>query len=1818
VKKQIVSILIIVVISLSSVFGSISAKPVLANQLERGKTEQNLTNLSNSSTNQASGNYKSSVYSNVPQSAFAKQFAIPNSDFAKWDFNNTNEWSKFAYVEGSKTRLVVGLDNAHHDQVGDLERIVSNYDARVVDTVSISQDSKALVVELPLPSVSAFTGNIRPLSFVKYIEPDMKFQIQFTPNDLYWNMQWGPQKIQADWAWNTTLGNSSVLVAIVDTGIDYNHPDLSRNYVPSGYNWVANNSDPKDDFGHGTHVAGIIAAVTNNSEGIAGLAQVRIMAEKSFDASGMGYDDWIAEGIIHAAQKGAKIISMSFGGSDSQLIHDAIKAAYNNGSLFVAAAGNANTDVKMYPAAYPEVVSVAATDSFDDKASFSNFGDWIELSAPGVDVYSTLPTYEVTLNSYGYPMNYGSLSGTSMACPHVSGLAALVWSHYSTKTRDWLRLWLRYTADDIGALGFDVYYGYGRINARKALTETPPQHELIAYSFSTPPFIRNGTLTALNATVLNFGESNEANVTVALIANGTIVSSTSINQIAAGNSTQVSLLWNPNIQGIYNVTIHVNPVANETDTKDNALSKYLYVGTPITAVVLHSAGNEIGNIVANWQTLNNQWYLFGQKAVYIDYSTLDKADITYSDIAATEADVLIISCAYDPSFGWEFTDAEIAAITRYVHEGHGLIATAGTFYMGVPNNNKLAPLFGISQNVSWYATNSDLMNLVNTTHPLLNKIPNPFIFPLEGSAIPATGQWDKSVLDGGTYLAQGNSLESAIVTYKGLFYISTWLEIIPSYYHYPLQLVYNAITVSKYQRQQHDLEDSSQCPHYIRPGESAVINATVTNIGLSNETNIFLGLLINGTHVANTTIPELPVGASSTIQYRWTPTKGEYNVTAYSPPTQNENYVQDNRATKLVRVADPIINPIEGQTANYKFRASGGYISNETSQWTFQYARYISPYQINITLTTVDSSDYTQSSWMIVNTYTRIIEQDSGIGWTGMWYPGLVQTDISLGSQVSILSLNGTVIGSDIVTVKGRSIDCWKISLSLFYGFSYNFWYDKASGLWIAMQINTGSIYEDLKLEATNIPIGYAHDVAVVLNAPSITPPEQSTIINSTVYNYGRNNETNVSFQLEINGTTVASKVISSLNFNESYTLNTNWVPSIQGRYNVTAYVLPVPRENYSANNKVTEFIRVGPVKGHVLLDQTHGTDSISSYKMWMDRATSEGYAVDTLNGPITQAILQRYDVLVIPQATIPYSANETYAIQSFVSGGHGLLVFGSGNSFNYTDLTGFAHISWHFSPVNGGFATNITEHAITKGVSSVFFLDSVSTLSVVSPATTIIREWMGGNPVLAVSEINVGKVVAVPMVGVFNDSCIIYGDNLRLAANIIAWLAWKDTTPPSITITNPNNGTITKDSNLLISWAGNDNDSAISHYAVYRNNNLIDNNVTTTSYAFSGLSEGTYNFTVVAYDLSMNSNVDYVIVTVDTTSPSIKLANPINGSFVKGLILINATGTDKHFGQMTLYIDGISTANYTNEGNYAYAWNTTSSKNGQTILISLKGIDQAGNTAQVQVQVTVDNTPPIVEIMQPMNATYVQGLVSIQTYSYDQNLENTRIYVDQNLLHDWGNETQIHRCSWNTTTFAEGIHVITLTVADKAGNTLEENETVIVDNESPHVTIATPTASSNVNGTININFTATDTNMKTLLLYIDNAVYNITGQTSYSWDSQQVGDGPHTVKVVATDKTGNIGQAQIAVTTSNIQKNYISQIQALSQNMTRLQSNITALNNNNAALQKTVSQLQYIVIGVIAAAAVILGLGYIMSRRKSSATNQGHTPSSFSTNPPN
>ena len=364
-------------------------------------------------------------------------------------------------------------------------------------------------------------ARLRRRGDVLYAEPNYVTHVQATPDDPYYaTYQYAPQITQTDKAWDLWTPHAQAVIAIVDTGVETAHPDLTnkidRDAAGSvvGYDFIHDSPGAEDDNGHGTHCAGIAAAQTDSGIGIAGVAawngqagrtdtqSIKIMPVKVMDSTGSGSHAAIADGIIWAADHGAKVISLSMGGpQDSQTLENAITYAWNKGCLICAAAGNDGSTAYSYPAACAHVLSVAATDNTDTLASYSNYGSWVGVAAPGSQIASTW------LND-----QFAIASGTSMACPFVAGEAALVWSDVSTLTNAQLSALLTSSVDAV-----QPYQGHtvttGRVNVYKALLAAtratpaappapalPPSDPVTALSLSAPS-VKGGQPVHLTVTL---------------------------------------------------------------------------------------------------------------------------------------------------------------------------------------------------------------------------------------------------------------------------------------------------------------------------------------------------------------------------------------------------------------------------------------------------------------------------------------------------------------------------------------------------------------------------------------------------------------------------------------------------------------------------------------------------------------------------------------------------------------------------------------------------------------------------------------------------------------------------------------------------------------------------------------------------------------------------------------------------------------------------------------------------------------------------------------------------------------------------------------------------------------------------------------------------------------------------------------------------------------------------------------------------------------------------------------------------------------------
>jgi len=382
---------------------------------------------------------------------------------------------------------------------------INAYQAKTIKQIPVLD-----IYILKVPEYSTVEEMIYALKLnpdVEYATPDYKTYITAVPkpNDNFFDLQYtlfnegqeigfpGPQgknraDIKALEAWEETKGDVQIIIAVIDTGIDFDHPDLTNTediekIASNGYDYVNNDNDPSDDHGHGTFVAGLAAAKTDNVEGIAGVSwNCQILPLKAVESDGSGYVSWLVEAIIYAADNGANVISMSLGfplgpgeeeDPDVLLLEEALEYAHANGVVCVASAGNEGDSV-IYPAAYDEFcLAVAATDYNDSRPSWSNFGPEVDVAAPGLKIVGPVPSWlpgliwkDFTLPPYGFG------DGTSASTAIVSGFAALIKSAKPWLEPDEIMDIIRFSADDVNAdehPGKDDFIGNGRINMEKAL-----------------------------------------------------------------------------------------------------------------------------------------------------------------------------------------------------------------------------------------------------------------------------------------------------------------------------------------------------------------------------------------------------------------------------------------------------------------------------------------------------------------------------------------------------------------------------------------------------------------------------------------------------------------------------------------------------------------------------------------------------------------------------------------------------------------------------------------------------------------------------------------------------------------------------------------------------------------------------------------------------------------------------------------------------------------------------------------------------------------------------------------------------------------------------------------------------------------------------------------------------------------------------------------------------------------------------------------------------------------------------------------------------
>lgn len=392
-----------------------------------------------------------------------------------------------------------------------MHEILRPHDAATVGEI---ESIRVRRIKAPADALEKVKAALEKNPHISFVENNFLAVGGLEPNDYQYPSQWHLPKISGPAAWDMCTGFSTEPIAVIDSGVDPAHPDLAGKLLP-GYNFLAGNTDTQDVYGHGTKVAGTAAAMSDNFEGVAGVAwgnPIMPLLVLGSDGYATYYD--IARAITYAADQGVRVINISLGGpNSSSTVQNAVDYAWNRGAMVFACAHNYSTSAPYYPAACTHAVAVSATTASDTLASFSNYGDWIDLAAPGVSILTT------TRGG-----GYGACNGTSFSSPIAAGLAALILSANPSLTNAQVLEIMTKNADDLGQPGFDQYYGYGRVNAYTSLQAAmaaAPQPDVTAPSVAlTAP--ENGSTVNGIVTVSVLATDDVGVESVGLYLNGTL------------------------------------------------------------------------------------------------------------------------------------------------------------------------------------------------------------------------------------------------------------------------------------------------------------------------------------------------------------------------------------------------------------------------------------------------------------------------------------------------------------------------------------------------------------------------------------------------------------------------------------------------------------------------------------------------------------------------------------------------------------------------------------------------------------------------------------------------------------------------------------------------------------------------------------------------------------------------------------------------------------------------------------------------------------------------------------------------------------------------------------------------------------------------------------------------------------------------------------------------------------------------------------------------------------------------------------------------
>lgn len=1573
------------------------------------------------------------------------------------------------------------------------------------------------------------------------------------------NMAYSVERIEAPSVWNLGYEGENVTIAVLDTGIAWDHETffyydengtrISDTKVIANVSFVPWEETGYDLHGHGTHCAGIAAGTGGPSGKYRGVApKANLVSVKIGCSEGYGYDSWIIGGIEWVIKNkdiyNIKIISFSFGGLGfpEDPLSMAINRAVDEGILFSASAGNEGPDWGTVhgPGWAVNAVTVGATTKEDTVWEFSSrgpihpYGSQLygytavatphqgriepDIVAPGVNI--------VSADAWD-PEGYVAFSGTSMSTPHVAGAAAVLFSAFPSVTPEMIRVALTVSATDLGYSPYEQ--GDGRLNLGAAYDAMVTLGNLGILSWE-----ELGSEEPLNSTGLNhvlgkntyfyvmsnnsYAEYSNAGVTEPWAFMGGTVGAVIdeygriwYDYIYGGGYTPETLhciYWRfhiyyndhglsvtdctPIVEYVnYNstymrvtkwlLTPFNDAVVGITWIFNGTYAEYWKNTIQVSATIMSVDGSELENVGLAWVN--------GYNYDPFDYEPFFEPYRTSYDTATNTMIITPLNHRYTPRTHEYVDDTPTIRISSTLepsgysacNQRHGWDLI---WYTPGPWDNETGPVIGqANPAVKW-----TFGNVSSATVPItfgigvnqsvaMEMSEKGKTMPLYTPPFPEWGPDIRVELKG--QVSTGNSTEFELVVNNPSSIDSSQIDInlgsLEGYY-------FGSVTISKVAafstRTSSIVVDFEAALPYSPEGFLAVAADVHTPIDVSVGDWMILGEVY---------INCVPVVFGPGLYWHWM--VGPYN-----------GYSQECLLTVVTPIPmnitiEPFLNTFANTSVGLEKVEAGLVFGPYIYDFTL-YSNATTSFE-DMEIIGLQANEH-WIAWHVVWCHF-----ESGYGGNAM----PVITDVSLSDTVISLMQDTLLITAEVSDLETPPQDLIVLAEILYldwYGYTYMPKFSYSDQSYVSYRYIVGLRWNPVaeRFEGsvdftTPDAEGFfegLYGIRILVIDPEAQPYE---IVDSPVKQFRIDDKPPVFEAIKLDGRIMDVGAVKPATDQFGFVYPRPVISAAVGlAYEDIPEIQILVISTLALNLSDVDF------EGVDTSEQLTVIVVLFDYQTW--------WPIFVSNVTYNNAT-QLYELEIeLPIEALTYVG--VYELDIFV-----------------IDTDGSVSATWF--PVRITVDTTkpmveITSPRVNTVVSGDITVTFIATDKNLRNVTYSID---GGTPVDVTGE-NSFTLNTTTLSDGRHVITLTATDVMGLQSSTSLPLI-VDNTSPTLSILSPRNDTVVSGivDVTFVAW-----DTKLANASLIIDDRSFDvTGETLFTLNTTGLPDGIYTIKLLAFDLAGNDAETSITIIIDNMPPTAAIVSPEENSFVSGTVNVTFNFSDDNLERATLLLDGKILSDVTDKT--FHLWSTTQAADGDHIL-TLIVMDKAGNSETIERTVTVDNTSPTAEIREPTENAYLRDSHGVVIYGYDANLDVIELYVDGNLVTSW-DVSGTHAYTWDTTALTDDAYTIRLLVKDKAGNNVETVIMVTVDNTEPTVNITSPAEGAELNGTVTIEYTVSDDHLAEVLLYIDHAVFDVIGQTSRDWNTTEIGDGIHTIKIVASDKAGNTATDKITVTTTNVEK---------------------------------------------------------------------------------